>query len=75
MVLSGNVILSNQGYINGGDAQRGAQGTKGAGGVGILVQGENNTVNHTVAGTGIEGGESPDATVTIPAGIRVEGNK
>lgn len=74
VVLARNVTLNNNGgAIAGGDAELAPDGGRGNGGTGILVLGDGNVVNHTGAGSRIEGGGSPDDTVPIPPGIRIEG--
>jgi fibronectin-binding autotransporter adhesin len=74
LAMSDNTTVNNNGgTILGGSSNIAADGGKGAGGPGILVIGANVTVNHTVAGGLIEGGESSDGDKT-PPGIRVNGN-
>ncbi|YBV96166.1 hypothetical protein M1D80_21710 [Phyllobacteriaceae bacterium JZ32] len=74
VVLTDNVALNNQGTILGGIAEPASDGSKQAGGAGVLVLGNYNSIAHTVTGTTIEGGGSPDDTVPIPPAIRVVGN-
>ncbi|MBB2970317.1 hypothetical protein [Mesorhizobium sp. RMAD-H1] len=74
VVLTDNVVLNNQGTILGGIADLASDGSKQAGGAGVLVLGDYTVISHTATGATIEGGSSPDATVPIPPAIRMVGN-